>query len=105
MQTSPVSFLGTAWSRKNVPGGGPQNYTYRLLFKSWSFQSKSLQMNLEKIVPCKEADKFVVENKIFGTTFDINIKLLFLFIFRGNVSLPPTNYELNRLNSCTDDVV
>ena len=49
-------------------------------------------MNLEKIVPCKEADKFVFENKIFGTTFDINKKLLFLFIFGGNVLLPPTKY-------------
>ena len=81
MQTSPVSFLGTAWSRKVVPSGGPQNYTYRSFFKSWSFQNKTLQMNLEKIVPCKEADKFVVENKIFGTTFDINKKLAEMYHF------------------------
>ena len=38
-------------------------------------------MNLEKIVPFKEADKFVVENKIFGTTFDINKKLAEMYHF------------------------
>ena len=73
---------------------GPQNYIYCSLFKSWSFQNKALQINshsfdcmMEKIVPCK--DKFVVENKNFGMTFEINKKLLFPFIFPGNVSLLP----------------
>jgi hypothetical protein len=67
MQTS---FLGTAWSRKFVPIVAVHKTTYT--------------------VHCK--DKFVVENKNFGMTFEINKKLLFPFIFRGNVSLLPTKY-------------
>ena len=38
-------------------------------------------MNLEKIVPFKEEDKFVVENKIFGTTFDISKKIAEMYHF------------------------